>query len=1461
MIYTFYSYKGGVGRSMALANVAEWFYQQGLRVVIIDWDLEAPGLENFFYTSEKDLEIVRSQLGLIDMLMAYKRLFPRLAMPSTRAFSSTKTKATYEDIALAAEELLQASLPPISDSLFPIHPADTSPNGNPGSLWLLPAGWRSGDRFPMYAEAVQSFDWTEFYSSFSGEFYFEWMRKQLVKPELADLVLIDSRTGVTEMGGVCTRQLADVVVSVCAPNVQNLAGIVTMAKSFGRDELREKRGQEIQLVVVPSRLDVSELDSRNFFEQQFRLMLDEFTPESFRTVHTSFWDLAIDYVPKYGYLERLAIGAADTARELVDAYKVIAVHLALLARGETAVRIRKQFAAELQRVFETRLPSLLISYTASDGSSLAERLRRHLKEYELPLLADFVTEREGGDSWSQLIECLDQARVMLLVVTEDALSCCALPKQFRVARQNGVSVIFVKEANDDIKNILQALPKWMRNAPIFGIDEDLDALVRHLQKPAHTVRVPFMSPDPPELVVDRTIEMKQLKEHLLDGQLDNQRSPSMGIWGPPGSGKSTLAKVFCNDEDVIASFCDGIMWVTLGAAPNITSEIGKLYSALTGETRTFANEEEATASLAEKLGNRRCLIVINDVWNLSHLQPFFAGGSRCARLITTGDLNIVTGIGAKTVAIGEMATEEAIKMIAPQIDLTIAEHSAFQQFVLRLGKSPLALRLARSALQNLIEQGNQPIKALQNLERAFDKYGVIAFDQSNATERDQSVARSITFSLDQLDPKLRERFVQLAFFPQKDDIYLRDVRKLWGLEEFETEDQIQKLGSLSLLRYDLETKAVTLNGVIRSYVLNHKPDQAGLNSRLEAGFSHLSPEEQEDARRLCTRLVRLAHVEEVGEDTRLRIKLDEAAEPLVSKLAEAQIVAIERASGGERTVALVDDSVIESWDRLRNWIHEDRTFLLWRQQLHAAITYWEESSHHTDRLLTGSSLTVAAEWRRTRKADLNKVEDQYIETSERLRRKRRNSLAAAAMAALALVVLLLLFAKVQADRRAEATALKTSYENINKGKDFMTKRKLGEAVEEFQKAVAAKKNNKEAYFNLGLAYFEQQDFDNAISAYDQAIALDGDYGLAYLNRGRAYRNKDDADSLNKAFADYDQAFRLLDRPDNPDKSELAKAYNFRGYANYKRGNIEDALKDCRRAIELDPKYADAFDSLGSVYLEKKDYSNAIDNYNKAKTLNPSYIVAYANLGKTYFLMNETDRALKQLTEAIDLFRSLDQTARRKDAYAEALYYQGCTYARKGDQKTAVADFDEAISLNDRNVDAYFQRALMHEELHDKEKAMTDYRRVLDLTKEKSQMDVANRNLERLIKQADPRIYVRYAGVFDSSMIEEMSRKIFETIGYKVRKADLRPDTDFREVRFFYPEDKENAEKIREAYSLLLSSNNVDLKLKDRTSAANNIVRGTIEVWLPSLSPDKQPVSYKEAQSKSPVPKKAFSKKN
>ena len=47
-VVTFYSFKGGVGRSMALANVAVLLARTGKKVLCVDWDLEAPGLDRYF---------------------------------------------------------------------------------------------------------------------------------------------------------------------------------------------------------------------------------------------------------------------------------------------------------------------------------------------------------------------------------------------------------------------------------------------------------------------------------------------------------------------------------------------------------------------------------------------------------------------------------------------------------------------------------------------------------------------------------------------------------------------------------------------------------------------------------------------------------------------------------------------------------------------------------------------------------------------------------------------------------------------------------------------------------------------------------------------------------------------------------------------------------------------------------------------------------------------------------------------------------------------------------------------------------------------------------------------------------------------------------------------------------------------------------------------------------------------
>src|ERR1700690_1410343 len=68
-IITFYSYKGGTGRTMALANVAWILAANGKRVLIADWDLESPGLHRYFQPFiDTD---VSERPGIIDIIRGY----------------------------------------------------------------------------------------------------------------------------------------------------------------------------------------------------------------------------------------------------------------------------------------------------------------------------------------------------------------------------------------------------------------------------------------------------------------------------------------------------------------------------------------------------------------------------------------------------------------------------------------------------------------------------------------------------------------------------------------------------------------------------------------------------------------------------------------------------------------------------------------------------------------------------------------------------------------------------------------------------------------------------------------------------------------------------------------------------------------------------------------------------------------------------------------------------------------------------------------------------------------------------------------------------------------------------------------------------------------------------------------------------------------------------------------------
>ena len=187
-IITFYSYKGGTGRSMAVANVAWILASNGCRVLVIDWDLEAPGLHRYFRPFLIDPEL-SSPPGLIDFFVH----FAEAARIEARSTSQSRTDVPwYEHRA----DLLRYSVG--LDYEFP----------KGGLLDYVGAGQQG----PSYSVRVNSFQWGEFYEKLGGGVFLGCVKSRL--REQYDYVLIDSRTGLSDTSGICTVQMPDELV-VC----------------------------------------------------------------------------------------------------------------------------------------------------------------------------------------------------------------------------------------------------------------------------------------------------------------------------------------------------------------------------------------------------------------------------------------------------------------------------------------------------------------------------------------------------------------------------------------------------------------------------------------------------------------------------------------------------------------------------------------------------------------------------------------------------------------------------------------------------------------------------------------------------------------------------------------------------------------------------------------------------------------------------------------------------------------------------------------------------------------------------------------------------------------------------------------------------------------------------------------------------------------------------------------------
>jgi WD40 repeat protein len=356
----------------------------------------------------------------------------------------------------------------------------------------------------------------------------------------------------------------------------------------------------------------------------------------------------------------------------------------------------------------------------------------------------------------------------------------------------------------------------------------------------------------PTEFVQRPDEFNELVRLLLAQNRESPVAITAALSGAGGYGKTLMATAICHDQRIRNVFKDGILWVTLGESASqlkLIDEIAILSRKLSGERESFTGLNEATNRLIELLGDRDLLLVIDDVWNLDHARPFLRGGPRCARLITTRNLDTLPS-NAQQVKVDAMRPAEAIEMLRaglPAAEIQRRDRAgtdeALRRLATRMGEWPLLLGLVNGALHDRVNHANQPLPdAIAYINRALDKRGLTFFDARDTESRSQAVARTLGVSLELLKPAERARYAELAVFPEDVNVPLTTLEKFWGGTgatdgfdaEFDTEVLCARLNQFSLLHsFDLGARTIRLHDVIRTFLRDErKNDLPALNNQL-----------------------------------------------------------------------------------------------------------------------------------------------------------------------------------------------------------------------------------------------------------------------------------------------------------------------------------------------------------------------------------------------------------------------------------------------------------------------------------------------------------------------------------------------------------------------------------------------------------------------------------------------------
>lgn len=429
---------------------------------------------------------------------------------------------------------------------------------------------------------------------------------------------------------------------------------------------------------------------------------------------------------------------------------------------------------------------VFLSYARADDEPFVARLFEDLTARGLKVWWDRRKMPSRALTFLQEIrDAIDSCTRMVAVVGPNAVQSDYVLAEWRWASLFAKAVVPVLRRGE-----YELLPPGLADlhTPDFRHDENyganLDDLVRILVE-----QIPPLSPllGVPRLPLNFVTSSRSAEMLIATVLRDVQRPTPIEsidqvvvLHGMGGIGKSSLAAALARTSRVRRAFEHGTIWVDLGRSADRFQAVLAVGRALDLDAALLATPEKVTLILGEKLKDRRCLIIADDLWELAAIEPLAnALGPRCRLLVTTRDGSLATTLTNIEIKLDEFSVSDSVSLLASWVSVQPHELPIeATELVQWCACLPLALALCGAMVREGMPWSDL-LKALHEADLTF-----IGLPLPNYPHR--NVYAALSASLDMLarhDPAGPDRFLDLAVFPRGERIPQQAVVHFWQRQE------------------------------------------------------------------------------------------------------------------------------------------------------------------------------------------------------------------------------------------------------------------------------------------------------------------------------------------------------------------------------------------------------------------------------------------------------------------------------------------------------------------------------------------------------------------------------------------------------------------------------------------------------------------------------------------------------